>query len=87
MVRPYPRDEFPRHPSFQQQCFPPATRHASFSQERYVGDAVQRPEPFPQDRYSIDPTDGRLQEAYDLHRRQPPMVRFASHTTWAEGNS
>ncbi|EFY91333.1 Ydr124wp-like protein [Metarhizium acridum CQMa 102] len=72
MVRPFPRDEFPRQPSFQQ-CFPPTTRHASFSQERYVTDAVQRPDSFPQDRYGVDPGDSRYQEAYDLHRRHPPM--------------
>ncbi|KHO00667.1 Ydr124wp-like protein [Metarhizium album ARSEF 1941] len=73
MVRPFPRDEFPRQPSFQQPCFPPTSRHASFSGERYVGDAVPRADSFPQDRYGVDPGDGRFQEAYDLHRRHPPM--------------
>ncbi|KID89318.1 Ydr124wp-like protein [Metarhizium guizhouense ARSEF 977] len=73
MVRPLPRDEFPRQPSFQP-CFPPTTRHASFSQERYVADAVQRSDSFLQDRYGVDPGDSRYQEPYDLHRRQPPMA-------------
>ncbi|KAG5976220.1 hypothetical protein E4U55_007424, partial [Claviceps digitariae] len=73
MVRDWPRDSFPRQPSFQQQCFPPVARHSSFQADRYVGDAAQRPESFHPDRYAIDtPEPGRYQEAYDI-RRQPPM--------------
>ncbi|KAG6012597.1 hypothetical protein E4U54_007427 [Claviceps lovelessii] len=76
MVRDWPRDSFPRQPSFQQQCFPPVARHSSFQSERYVGDpTTQRPESFHPDRYAVDtPEPARYQEAYDI-RRQPPMVR------------
>ncbi|KAG6021053.1 hypothetical protein E4U41_002632 [Claviceps citrina] len=77
MVRDWQRDPFPRQPTFQQQCFPPNTRHPTFHADRYVGDTAQRTETFQTDRYALDtPEPGRYQEAYDI-RRQPPMVRPA----------
>ncbi|POR32148.1 Uncharacterized protein TPAR_07658 [Tolypocladium paradoxum] len=74
MVRDWPRDSFPRQQSFQQQCYPPATRHPSFHHERYGQDAVPRQDSFQQERYPIEANDNaRFQDPYDMHRRQPPM--------------
>ncbi|KJZ72822.1 hypothetical protein HIM_07766 [Hirsutella minnesotensis 3608] len=74
MVRDWPRDPFPRQQSFQQQCYPPSSRHPTFSHERYAQDTGPRTDAFPQDRYPAEGNDGsRFQDPYDLHRRQPPM--------------
>ncbi|KAG6140722.1 hypothetical protein E4U12_005959 [Claviceps purpurea] len=78
MVRDWQRDTFPRQQPFQHHyCPTPSARHPSFQADRFLGDASQRPEPFPSDRYAMDASDtGRFQDTYDV-RRQPPMVRPA----------
>ncbi|KAF4503882.1 hypothetical protein G6O67_008818 [Ophiocordyceps sinensis] len=74
MVRDWPRDPFPRQQSFQQPCYPPATRHPSFQHERYGSDSAPRQDAFSQERYSVEGGDGtRFPDPYDVHRRQPPM--------------
>ncbi|PHH69538.1 hypothetical protein CDD82_7697 [Ophiocordyceps australis] len=71
MVRDWPH---PRQQSFQQQCYPPVTRHPSFQHDRYGPDTATRQDSFQQDRYPIESSDNtRFHDPYDMHRRQPPM--------------
>jgi hypothetical protein len=71
MVQDWTRDSLPRHQTFQPQpqyYSADATRHQSFSSERYTSDVVQRHHPFPQERVGVEADNARFQDGNDSRR-------------------